>query len=352
MKGSRSRLRERSAYPLAGNIKGSILILTLWSLGLLVIFAIYLGVGVRQKLTMVYSLDERSKLRLIAESGIKKAILQIERAKKTDEDYDSFSDDWSHSLGIFKDIRTGDGSYSVYYTFMNDKTGRAESRYGAVDEESKLNINKADQKVLRQFCRVVLGSSETEAQELAASIVDWRDKDSELSIPLGSAEDMDYRALYYPYEAKDDKFEVLEELFLVKGIDKDIYKKMEQYVTIYGKGKVNINTAPAYVLMALGLNARLTDKIISYRYGQDNMIGTADDGVFTSTGAIIPKLSQSVSLSESEIAELSRVVEQHLTVLSEHFNIRSKAALDGRRRTHEIVCIFERAGRILYWHES
>jgi hypothetical protein len=300
---------------------------------------------------MVYSLDEKSKLRLIAEAGVQKAVFQVKKVQKTEESYDSLTDSWSHSPGLFNNVKSGDGSFSIFYKYMNDKLGKVETRYGVIDEESKININTADQKILRNFFKVTMGFSEVEAQELAASIVDWRDKDSELSIPIGSAEDRDYRTLAYPYEAKDNKFEVLEELFLVRGMDREIYEGIEQYVTIYGKGKVNVNTAPGSVLMALGLNRRVTDKILSFRYGQDNIIGTSDDGIFTATGSIISDLSQQTSLSESEVAELSRVVEQHLTVSSRYFKVRSRASLQGKKRTQEVVCIFDRKGETLYWQE-
>jgi len=45
-----------------------------------------------------------------------------------------------------------------------------------------------------------------EAQSLAASIVDFIDEDSNLSVPLGSTEDSYYHNLKEPYECKDDKF--------------------------------------------------------------------------------------------------------------------------------------------------
>jgi len=62
-----------------------------------------------------------------------------------------------------------------------------------------------------------LSLDDKEAQEISAAIVDWRDGDSALSIPVGSAEDSDYHDLKEPYNCKDAPFQVLEEVLLVKG---------------------------------------------------------------------------------------------------------------------------------------
>ena len=95
--------------------------------------------------------------------------------------------------------------------------------------------------MIERLFRIGLGMDDMRAG-VAASIKDWRDKDSELSIPVGSAEDFLYRGLKYPYEAKDEDLESLDEL-LVNGMTKDIFERIKDYVTVWGSGMVNINTA-------------------------------------------------------------------------------------------------------------
>lgn len=322
------------------NPKASILILSLWSLCLLSTFAVILGYGVRQKLTLVNRLDERDKLHFIAEAGIKKAISQLkEEPEKT---YNALNDNWSNNISAFKDIDIGDGKFSIL----------GESRYGLIDEESKLNINKANQTILERLFRVALNFDETQSQELAASIVDWRDTDSELSMPLGSAEDRDYRNLEYLYEAKDADFEVLREILLVKGMDENIFEKIKNYITIYGSGKINVNTASKIVLLALGLSQDLVDKIVSFRLGEDGIIGTSDDNIFEAPSNIVAKLSQFFHLSDSEIAQLSVIVEQYLVTNSNNFMARCIAKLNGKKRSSEVIAVINRSGKILSWEES
>ena len=331
------------------NPKASILILSLWSLCLLSTFAVILGFGVRQKLTLVNRLDERDRLHFIAEAGIKKAISQIK--KEPEKDYAALKDDWSNNTGVFKDIDIGDGKFSISRDYINEHIGLTESWYGLIDEESKININKANQTILERLFRLV-DFDETQAQELAAAIVDWRDSDSELSIPLGSAEDSYYRNLEYSYEAKDADFEVLEEILLVKGMDRNIFEKIKNYITIYGSGKINVNTASKVVLLALGLSQDLVDKIVSFRLGEDGIIGTSDDNVFDTPSNIVPKLSLFFHLSDSEIAQLSVIVDQYLVTNSNNFMARCISKLNGKKKTTEVICVINRSGKILYWQES
>jgi type II secretory pathway component PulK len=114
--------------------------------------------------------------------------------------------------------------------------------------------------------------------EIAACIIDWRDADDvELE---GGAEKEHYSSLDRPYKCKNAPFTVPEELRLVKGVTGDVFEKMKGFVTVYGDGKVNVNTAPREVLVALGMTEDLADRIIAYRNGADAKPGTSDDGVF------------------------------------------------------------------------
>ncbi|MBI3328686.1 MAG: helix-hairpin-helix domain-containing protein [Nitrospinae bacterium] len=54
-----------------------------------------------------------------------------------------------------------------------------------------------------------------------------------------------------------------------------------QYLTVWGSGKININTAPKPVLAALpGMTPAMAEAIVRYRQGEDQEPGTADDRQF------------------------------------------------------------------------
>lgn len=342
--------------------KGSILAIALWSLCLLTTFAVCLGFGVRQKIIMVKRLDTRDRLHFIAEAGIKRAILELKKEDKA-ADYDALKESWSNNIDIFKELQVGAGKFTVSYDYLDRKSGERWVRYGIMDEERKININKAKRSVIERLFKTV-GLDEMEAQNLSASIVDWRDSDSELSIPLGSAEDGYYRDLKDPYEAKDADFEVLEELLLVRGMSREIFDKIKDFITIYGEGKVNINTAPSEVLLSLGLYKSVVDKILFFRYGQDSIEATPDDNVFNTPSNIVAELKQFRYLSEGEEANLSNLVSAaNLVTNSSNFMIKSIGKLDNKDESLKILCVFQRSsedsgeadsdegGKIRYWRE-
>lgn len=330
--------------------KASILIVALWSLCALSVFAVILGYEIRQKINLVKRLDERARLHLIADSGVKASISKL-RAEIV-KSYDSLQDQWSNDIGAFKNINIDAGTYNICYNNRDSVSGNIEMRWGIIDEERKININKASISVLERLFHIVLKLDEIDAQELAAAIVDWRDSDSELSIPIGSAEDSYYSGQAYPYEAKDANFEVLEEIILVKGMSKEIFREIKEYLTIYGNGRVNVNTASRQVLLSLGLDESIVEKIIQFRSGNDNEGDSAENNIFTEPLSIVPKLSQHVNLSDSEVAVLSVIAEQLLCVNSDNFMIRCVSSLNNRKDTTELSCVVNRKGKILYSREN
>lgn len=329
---------------------GSVLVIVLWSLCLLSAFAVILGYNVRQKISLVKRLDERGALRLIAEAGVKMA--RSELKKEGRGPYESLNDGWSNDTAVFKERRVGQGSFSLAYDFFNERSDKLFRRYGLIDEERKININKAPVNILERLFKMALGLGEMEAQELAASIIDWRDSDSELSLPSGSAEDGYYRNLRYPYEAKDADFEVLDELLLVKGMTNEIFEKLKSYVTIYGEGKVNINTASKVVLLALGFSEDIADAIIFFRYGDSEAGDLRQGGVFEAPSDIVPRISQLYHLSPAELTRVSAIAEQSLSTASDNFMAKSIAHLPNRKNYTEITCVVDRKGNILYWNET
>jgi len=89
--------------------------------------------------------------------------------------------------------------------------------FGLVDVASKLNLNMdVEPEQMRQILETLPGMP----LDLAASIMDWRDTDSELT-PDG-AESETYLLLDPGYYCKDSDFETVEELRLVMGADWDV----------------------------------------------------------------------------------------------------------------------------------
>lgn len=330
--------------------RASILVITLWTLCLLATFALYLGYAVRQKIILTQQITNWDNLHFIAEAGVKRAIMELNKDDPLSPD--ALKDSWSNNISIFKDIAAGNGKFSIFYGSIDPFKNIKETFFGVVDEESKININTADELTLRRLF-IIFGLGEVEAQELAACIIDWRDKDSQLSIPLGSAEDSFYWNLPEPYEAKDSNFEALSELLLVKGVTQEVFDRIKDFITIYGLGKVNINTASSQVLSALGLDEELINKIIAFRYGKDAILRTEDDGIFTAPVNLSAQLSQFYRLSDTEAVQLDNLALKDIfSVTSDNFMIKSRASFNnGASPKHQIICVARRSGEILSYVE-
>jgi DNA uptake protein ComE-like DNA-binding protein len=329
--------------------RASILIIALWSLFILASFAVVLGVQVRQKMVLVKRLESRNKLTAIAEAAIPLGIAEVKKFAQAE--YFSLRDSWS-SNPSFKDIPVADGTCTFIRPAFETSAPDQAVAYGMADEESKININKADINILASLMRAALGVDATEAQALGASLIDWRDPDSELSIPMGSAEDSYYRNERYPYEAKDAPFEVLDELRLVKGFNANVFEKLKNYITIYGSGKVNINTAGRNVLYAIGLSPAAVDKILAVRAGKDGTAGTSDDEVFASIADVVPAVTKNGGFTPTELADMSNSINANTAVVSTAFNINSVGKAPGDKDSGQVVCVIDIKGRILAYRRQ
>lgn len=292
----------------------------------------------------------RDNLHYVAEAGIKRLIMELSKGDILSPN--ALKDSWSNNKDIFKDIAVGSGEFRISYDYAESSLGFRGAFFGAVDEERKINLNTADLETLKRLFNIV-GLDEMAAQDLAASIVDWRDSDSQLSAPQGSAEDNYYRDLPEPYEAKDADFEAFPEILLVKGVTCEIFDKVKDFITIYGGGAVNINTASSEVLIALGLDEALVNKIILFRCGDDKIPGSADDNVFADTSEVVSRLSQAYQLSESDAARLSNFISSaSIAAVSNNFTIKSTARFHNNDAfKHQIICVVTAAGEILYYAE-
>jgi general secretion pathway protein K len=81
------------------------------------------------------------------------------------------------------------------------------------------------------------------------------------------AESSYYEQLATPYECKDRPLDTIEELLLVKGITPQVFERIRDYVTVYGDGKVSINSASKQVIESLSekMDAVLAQMIIDRR---------------------------------------------------------------------------------------
>ncbi|MDP2167881.1 MAG: type II secretion system minor pseudopilin GspK [Thermodesulfovibrionales bacterium] len=130
----------------------------------------------------------------------------------------------------------------------------------AEDENSKFNINtviypngKLNKEAYDSLMRL-LGALELDPG-IAGRVADWIDPDSEPR--LTDSED----------EAKNAPLNSVDEILLIRSIDREAYAKLQPYITIYGSGAININGADVLVLMSLseGIDREMAGRVVGYR---------------------------------------------------------------------------------------
>lgn len=130
-----------------------------------------------------------------------------------------------------------------------------------VDANYFLNLNQASFEEIRRLC-LALEMDNHQAEIIADSILDWIDSD--FLEHVNGAENTYYLELRPPYRCKNAPLETYSELLLVRGIDRDVLKKMQPFISFGGTG-VNFKYAPVQVIYAVTGNWDISHRIIEYR---------------------------------------------------------------------------------------
>jgi general secretion pathway protein K len=308
-----------------GNQKGIALLVTLLILVLVLALAHEVfRIGAQSAQTGAYGRDSIRCI-LLAEGGTGAARIAL-RLDARDNQYDTLDEIWSRAA---LPITLGDGEVSV----------------AIEDEERKIDLNRImlpngnapDDRRLAVFQRLLEILAIDRA--VADAVVDWLDNDEDPRV--GGAESSYYLGLPNPYRAKNDLFDTVGELRLVRGVTDEIYEKLRPFVTVSSSGMVNINTAPKEVLMSLSagtdlaeggaIDAKTADEIIEYR----------KDHPFTT-------VSQIGNVSPFLRDLYARTLIRNLAdTRSTYFHVRSSGDVGGTVRTIDAIGI--RAGNEVQW---
>lgn len=193
------------------------------------------------------------------------------------------------------------------------------------DESAKFNLNKIvdsfgnKSETFLALKRLLVRLSVDES--IADKIADWIDSDAEES-GMGSE-----------IKTKNAPLYSVDELLLIKGIDKASYEKLSPYVTVYGDGLININSAEKPVLASLSesMTDELAQKIIDYRNNQP-----------------FEQKDQLQRIPGFELEVYGPLISR-VTVKGNFFYVRTSVATRGIRRIIEAVIGADK--NIKYWRE-
>jgi general secretion pathway protein K len=252
--------------------KGIALILTILIVSLVVALTLQFNTSMRSNLYAAANLSDGVKLGCIARSGINGALamLHVDASSGT---VDTLREDWAH-IREFSEASVSFFEEGYFLVDIMDLSGRIQVNH-LVKEGG--GYNEAQKDILLRFLSFPeFGLDAEEAENIVDAIKDWIDEDNEVT--RFGAEDAYYQTLEQPYACKNGSFEFLEELLLVRGMTKELFYGTEEhpgissYVSAYGEGTININTADPLVLRALSdrINEELADEMVVYRMDEDN----------------------------------------------------------------------------------
>ena len=258
---------------------GSLLVMTLWLVTILSVLAVAIGRYLSLGVKMAGYRLAREQAVTLARGGVYLAMQRLadDPPEAEGQAYDWEGDEWA----AFSTRGSMDGDPAVWViAFPSPGSGSSRFR-GRVairitDEERKLSLNAATKDQLL----AMVGD-----EGLVQAIIDARDEPD-------AAEDRPDQ--HPPYAAKNGPFAVPEELTDLSGMTPQAYDALRASTSPYaGAGTaLNINTASAEVLRALGLTESAIQLVTRFREGPDGPQEHAQDGIFTRAGlAIVQRLT-------------------------------------------------------------
>ena len=186
----------------------------------------------------------------------------------------------------------------------------------------------------------------------SACFLDWIDADDDDTNNGLGAESDHYLQMENGYLCKNAPLSLPEEIAFIHGLEKKSAVVIPSF-TLYGAGKVNINTATQETLEYMGFSDILIEKILDYRNGEDFQPYTADDRFFESPELIVENIQEIWYLEPDEINEINNNLD-YLQTSSHFFRIKieiKKKRSHGLTTIEAVVKTEEENWEILSWKE-
>ncbi|TMG96629.1 MAG: general secretion pathway protein GspK [Betaproteobacteria bacterium] len=234
-----SRLRNCRLQP-THKQQGIALVLALWLTILLTVIASGFAFSMRSEAIAARNAISLAQARAAADGAVERTLFELSRPR--------IADAW-----------TADGTRRTW--IEND----VQFDVVAVDETSKIDLNSANDALLKGLLMTSGGLDDQAAARIVDAIADWRDPD-DLKRPNG-AEEADYRAANLKYGPANAPFETVGELARVLGVTADLYRRIAGNLTVHSRqAGINAMTASRDVLLALpGVTGEVVDDYLERR---------------------------------------------------------------------------------------
>lgn len=385
---------------------GSTLIVVLWVIGLLTILIGSFAFDARIEARIISYYRKRSKASYLSKSGVELSTMLMAKSKElggrgTTVESAVEEDPWrEYALRL---------SRGQAITGLEHELGDGKIILDIVPEPGRRNINHLgsnDMEIEQNIERILEVGGITEDTglwpELIDSLRDWTDKD-DLSRANGAETEDYYATLEEPYMAKNGPLDTVDEMLLIKNfnrtilyggalnaqgeeielpaekaaageatngtasvnvetdpkkepgkesVDEDGVRKIsgiQDLLTIYGDGKINVNAASARVLMTLSkVDEVIAGAIIEEREGA----GLETDEKESKTEEEDYSF-RSVEDLFTRIPEVSQEIKPYISTVSTIYRITSIGEVGGVRKKVWCIASFQgKSLRIMRWREE
>ncbi len=246
--------------------KGIALFLVIWVLALLSVIVGEFCHAMRTEVNITRNFKEQTEAYYAARAGLMAAVVELIELETTPPKTMTAEE---AGLGV-KEDGEGEIDWRINVEIPNVPFGTNSFSVIIGNVAGKVNINEAQQNLLRMMLDG-FGLSDDEKDIVVDSILDWRDQDS--LHRANGAEDDYYMALPKPYQAKDDKFESVEELLLVRGVTPEIfYGGLKDIVSVWTDESDDKSVAGFGKRRTGGPGGRVSSSKINLNYASPEML--------------------------------------------------------------------------------
>lgn len=296
-----------------GRVRAAALVIVMVLVLAMAVMAGAFAYAMKVEARLAINTQSNAELEWLGRSGVEVArwVLEAQRKIPGEGSYDGLNQFWAGGPGPIDSV---DNPF-LGLDLSNVQIGEGQVSIEITDLERRINLNTAPEQVL-ELAFQVLGAGAGEASQIAAAVIDWRDRD-ELEHIKGGAEKSYYAGLNPPYAPKDGPFDDISELLKVRGVTPALFwggrssapppppgprdrRQPISLVAVDGTGagladvftaisanRVNVNTAPLPVLrVLLGGDENIAQQVLQRRAGPDGIDGTEDDQPYRNAAEI------------------------------------------------------------------
>ena len=246
-----STMRRKNKGPLTSE-RGVALLLVLWVIVFLAFVCAEFSWTMRTETAAAINFKEGTQALYAAEAGINRSIIELLRVSEesrifnrseisSDDEDDEDDTDVPDDIDDMDELSDEDmdGLYDEQQLWLAGggpyrfELGDFYCEVSIIDESNKININDflkqsaQDPTKLKSFLGEQLGLEGEELDIVADSLIDWWDKDNNVTGVFGT-EDEYYESLDPPYRSRNADMLAIEECLLVRGVTEEIF---------YGRGR-------------------------------------------------------------------------------------------------------------------